>query len=188
MARQLGFLHNSERCVGCRGCEIACKNEYQADATPRWRRVYGLKEDRFEAAERNFISVSCNHCENPECLRVCPVGAYSKNRDGIVLHNRDKCIGCRLCIKACPYESPQFNPERRKVEKCQLCHQKIEKGEKPACVGACIPNALEMVEFDKLNRPGIVNTLPGFPDIRITKPAIAFIPPKIGKQVLREGK
>lgn len=188
MSKQLGFLHNSEKCVGCRGCEMACKNEYQIDATPRWRQVFQLKEDNFSLPARMFISLACNHCAKPECLRVCPAGAYTKREDGIVVHDHNRCIGCRLCTMACPYDRPQYNPEQKKVEKCSLCYQRLDKGQKPACVAACIPGALELVEINtKLDLTvGVLKTLPGLPDPAITDPSVRFIGPKQGKQIRRD--
>lgn len=188
MSKQLGFLHNSEKCVGCKGCEMACKNEYQIDAIPQWRKVFQLREEDFSLPTRMFISMACNHCANPECLRVCPVEAYTKRDDGIVVHDPNRCIGCRLCTMACPYDRPQFNPLKKKVEKCNLCYQRIDKGEKPACVAACIPGALELVEInDSLDqKTGVLKTLPGLPSPNITTPSIRFIGPKQGKQIRRD--
>lgn len=188
MSKQLGFLHNSEKCVGCRGCEMACKNEYQVDAVPRWRQVYQLHEEDFSLPTRMFVSIGCNHCAHPECLRVCPVEAYTKREDGIVIQNHDRCIGCKMCVMACPYDRPQYNSIQKKVEKCNLCYQKIDQGQKPACVAACIPGALELVEInDALDqRTGVLKTLPGLPNPKITEPSIRFIGPKQGKQIRRD--
>jgi len=188
MSKQLGFLHNSEKCVGCRGCEMACKNEYQIDAAPRWRQVFQLHEEDFSLPTRMFVSMGCNHCAHPECLRVCPVEAYTKREDGIVIQNHDRCIGCQMCVVACPYDRPQFNPIQKKAEKCNLCYQRIDQGQKPACVAACIPGALELVEInDALDqRVGVLKTLPGLPSPKITEPSIRFIGPKQGKQIRRD--
>lgn len=188
MSIQLGFLHNSEKCIGCRGCEMACKNEYQTNASTRWRQVYQLNEENFALPTRMFISIACNHCEKPECLRVCPVGAYTKREDGIVVHDQSRCIGCKLCTMACPYGRPQFNPEKKQAEKCSLCHQRLDRGEKPACVAACIPGALELVEINESldQKTGILKTLPGLPNPSLTNPSIRFIGPKQGKQVRRD--
>ncbi|WP_206812680.1 4Fe-4S dicluster domain-containing protein [Paradesulfitobacterium ferrireducens] len=188
MSKQLGFLHSSEKCVGCRGCEMACKNEYQTDAAPRWRQVFQLHEERYSLPTRMFFSIACNHCANPQCLKVCPVGAYTKRDDGIVVHNRDRCIGCRLCTMACPYDRPQFNHAKGKVEKCNLCYQRLDQGEKPACVAACIPGALELVEItaELDQKLGVLKTLPGLPTPALTNPSIRFIGPKQGKQIRRD--
>lgn len=187
MAKQLGFLVDTERCIGCHSCEMACKNEYQTEAKLRWRKVYPLKETAFGHPERNFMSLACNHCEEPACLKACPVIAYTKRPDGIVIHDADKCIGCRMCMLACPYSVPQYSEKQRKVQKCHMCAEKQDKGLKPACVTGCPMEALHVIDSSALDDPGSVKTLPGFPDISNTKPTTRFIKPIIGPQVRRDG-
>ncbi|MBE3587614.1 MAG: 4Fe-4S dicluster domain-containing protein [Thermoanaerobacteraceae bacterium] len=177
---QRGFLVHLYRCVGCRGCELACKNERGMENIsedghkdkPCWRRVQSLPGN----GRMLFLSVSCHHCANPECLRVCPGRAYFKRRDGIVVHDARRCRGCRLCVSACPYGSPRFNPEKKRVEKCRFCWERLDAGLKPACVEACITGALEMIDLDEYPEEG--NGLPrlpgGFPDPRLTRPSIRF--------------
>lgn len=186
MAKKLGFLVDSERCIGCHSCEMACKNEYQLDPKIRWRKVYPLREDNFSMPERNFMSLACNHCQEPECLRVCPVAAYTKRADGIVIQNHDRCIGCKMCIMACPYQVPQYNERYRKVEKCHMCAQKQDQGEKPACVNGCPMEAISVIDLNQFNKYGTSKTLPGFPDPQITKPTTRFIKPIIGVQIRRD--
>lgn len=186
--KQLGFLVDSEKCVGCRGCEMACKNEYQINDKLRWRKVYTLAEEEYSAPERNHMSLACNHCVEPECGRVCPVDAYSKREDGIVLHDQSKCIGCRFCMMACPYEVPQFNEEIKKVEKCELCYKRLDAGEEPACIAGCIPGALKLIDLNQFNETEAKRILPGFPDPSITDPSVRFIPPHIGVQIRSDEK
>ncbi|MDT3697844.1 MAG: 4Fe-4S dicluster domain-containing protein [Thermincola sp.] len=181
-----GFLVNSERCIGCHSCEMACKNEYQQDPPVRWRKVNLLDETQFTMPERNFISLGCNHCEQPECMRVCPVMAYSKRDDGIVVHDQNRCIGCRMCVMACPYGTPQYNTRLKKVEKCHMCYEKQDKGEQPACVAGCPMDALSVIDLDDFPDHKAVKTLPGFPNPSMTKPTTRFIKPTIGFQVRRD--
>lgn len=185
MPKQLGFHHNMDKCVGCKACQMACKNEYGLEPEVNWRRVYPFREDPGNP-ERNFLSVACNHCENPECMRVCPVGAYSKREDGIVVQNHDKCIGCRLCTMACPYGAARYSPKHRKASKCELCKDRLDAGLKPACVQACSMGALNVVEIGTLTGRDIVKTVPGFPDSDITHPSIRFTPPTASKQYRRD--
>jgi len=175
MAKQLGFLFDVNRCVGCRSCEMACKNEHQTAFKIRWRRVSQTSAD-------SFLSISCNHCESPECFRVCPNRAYTKRRDGIVVINSDRCDGCQACIKACPYKAPQFDLELRKVSKCDMCLSRQVKGLLPACLNACHTGALSMLNFSGDLKDGLVKTLPDFPDYRMTRPSIRFYPQKDKKR------
>lgn len=186
MAKQLGFLVDSERCIGCHSCEMACKNYYQIHPALRWRKVYPLKEEEYTMPERNFMSLACNHCAKPECLRVCPVGAYTKREDGVVIQNPERCIGCRLCTMACPYQVPQFNPDVKKVEKCNMCFQLIDKGETPACVAGCPMEAISVIDLESFDHFGTVKSQPGFPDPSITQPSVRFIQPSMGAQVRRD--
>jgi len=180
------FVVKTDRCIGCHACEMACKNEYQLEATIRWRKVYQLPENGLEAPGRYFASLACNHCENPACLKACPAKAYSKREDGIVIHHPERCIGCKMCMLACPYKVPVFNEKTKKVEKCHMCADKQDRGEMPACVAACPMEALEIVDLETTNLDKTRSSLPGFPDVSITKPTTRFIKPNHGIQVRRE--
>jgi len=185
MPKQLGFQHNMDQCIGCKACQMACKNEYGLEADVNWRRVYPFREDP-AIPERTFLSVACNHCENPECARVCPVQAYTKREDGIVVQDHDKCIGCRLCTMACPYGAARYSPTHRKASKCELCRTRLDAGKQPACVEACPCHALTLIDLYKFSDSGAVRTVAGFPDSDITNPSIRFTPAVGGKQYRRD--
>lgn len=167
MTEQMGFLFNPERCVGCKSCEMACKNENTTPVNVNWRRVSSLGSGN--------LSISCNHCESPECFRVCPQRAYVKRRDGIVLINVNRCDGCMTCVSACPYEAPQFDLEKHKASKCTFCVERREAGLLPACVSACHTGALSIINTDHPPQNTVAD-IDGFPDIRLTKPSIRFNP------------
>lgn len=186
MAKKLGFLVNSDRCVGCHSCELACKNEYQQQPAIRWRKVYPLREGAFGGPAREFASLACNHCEDPACLKACPVIAYTKREDGIVLHSQQRCIGCRMCILACPYKVPEYNEKEKKVEKCHMCAARQDWGEKPACVAGCPMEAISVIDLNSDKTGQAQKTLPGFPDTGITNPTTRFIKPVVGIQVRRD--
>jgi DMSO reductase iron-sulfur subunit len=174
-----------DHCIGCKACQMACKNEYELETDVNWRRVYPFREDPSNP-ERAFLSVACNHCEHPECQRVCPVGAYSKREDGIVVQDHDKCIGCRLCTMACPYGAARYSPAHRKASKCELCHTRLDAGLQPACVAACPAKALTLVDIATFKDRDAVPSVPGFPNSDITNPSIRFTPPVHGKQYRRD--
>lgn len=175
MFKRVGFIFNSDDCIGCRACEIACKNENQIPDTISWRKVNNIGSEM-------SLSVSCNHCDSPECFRVCPERAFTKREDGIVLIDDNLCTGCQLCVSACPYQAPQFNPETQKVSKCQMCYPRQDAGLPPACVEACTTRSLNIVDLNNFSDKTAVRTLPGFPDIQITSPSIIFYPQKERKR------
>ncbi|QGP90860.1 4Fe-4S dicluster domain protein [Neomoorella glycerini] len=150
MAVKYAFLVDSSRCTGCRACEIACKNENKLPMGPRWRRLRSRETGKFPDLKVVNASISCNHCEDPACMRVCPAGAYTKRPDGLVIHDAEKCIGCRYCVMACPYGAPQFNEETGRVGKCRACLERLQQGLEPACVRICMYDALD---FGDINDP-----------------------------------
>lgn len=176
MQQQLGFHHNMRRCTGCRSCLMACRNEHRLDPGVQWREVYPFREDP-DAPGRHFLSVACNHCEAPECLRVCPAGAYQKRPDGIVMQDAYRCTGCKLCTMACPYGAPRYQPRQRKTSKCDFCTERLAEGRDPACVAACPTSALTMIDLGAADRPETVSTVPGFPSSDITTPSVRFTVP-----------
>lgn len=175
MFKQLGFLFNADDCIGCKACEIVCKNENQTPVSVNWRRVQRISPDM-------FLSVSCNHCDSPECFRVCPERAFTKRQDGIVQIDPNLCTGCQLCVNACPYGAPQFDPETQKVSKCQMCYPRQDVGLLPACVEACTTRALNIIDLNNFYDDKAVPTIEGFSDIQITRPSIAFYPGKTRKR------
>jgi DMSO reductase iron-sulfur subunit len=133
-----------EHCIGCNACTMACKAENNTPVGVDYNRVMEIEEGSFLDASQvpdvsvTFVPMPCMHCARPACQAACPVGAITKRKeDGIVLINKDKCIGCRYCAWACPYGAPQFNAEAKVMEKCTLCVHRVEKGQQPACVTTC---------------------------------------------------
>lgn len=165
---------NLRRCIGCNTCALACKMQNNVPDGMLWNRVLTEGCDRFDSAEgvyphltRTYLPLACQHCENPACERVCPTGATYKDDKGRVEIDYDKCIGCRMCMAACPYNARTFNwndpvratgagygdarvPERTRgvMEKCTLCKERTDEGDEPMCVRCCPADARIFGDLD----------------------------------------
>ena len=172
-AAQIGWFVDTTRCVNCKTCEIACKDFHDAPVDVRLRRVRTTEGGNFPDVFAINISMSCNHCEDPACVQQCPAKAYSKREsDGIVVHNPQRCIGCRYCTWVCPYGAPQYDKAAGRVRKCDLCVSELELGRTPVCVRSCPLRAIEIGPLEELaSRAGVTVSLPGFPDPRLTRPS-----------------
>jgi DMSO reductase iron-sulfur subunit len=140
---QYAILTDLNKCVGCLACSVACKVINNVPIGSYWNKVLRIGPNpRVEGGQwpdvyTYFLTVQCQHCENPECVKVCPTKASHKREDGTVQVDKSKCIGCQFCVMACPYGVRYLNEEERVVEKCTLCEQKIAQGELPQCVAQC---------------------------------------------------
>ncbi|MBS4099119.1 MAG: 4Fe-4S dicluster domain-containing protein [Sulfuricella sp.] len=153
-------------CVGCNACMAACAMENQ---TPVWKnkwRTYVPEKEigTTEMVRRRFFPRLCNHCDNPPCLTVCPTGATYKRGDGIVMIDPDRCMGCRACAMACPYDAryevtyddikigKEFYGELQRtspsMDKCSFCAHRLDQGLKPACVETCVGSARQFGDLD----------------------------------------
>jgi len=154
--KQHAYLFDATRCIDCRACMVACsvENQIEYDKTRIWVAGVGLK-GTYPELDRATMVYHCMHCAEPDCLSACPVGAYHKRTDGPVEYNKDKCIGCRYCMNACPFGVPHFDYDKGVIDgafidKCTFCPQRIDVGEEPACVATCPTDALEYGERDEL--------------------------------------
>jgi formate dehydrogenase iron-sulfur subunit len=179
-SEQYRFHFNMTKCIGCRSCEVACNEQNGNPADLRWRRIGEIEGGSWPDTARHYLSMGCNHCLSADCIRGCPVDAYTKDPvTGIVLHSAEACIGCQYCVWNCPYSVPQFNPERGVVGKCDMCHGRLTAGLEPACVNACPENAIQIEIVDQLewrsdyataNAPGMPSAGHTISTTRITLP------------------
>ncbi len=151
------------RCYGCKSCMLSCKSEHNILLGVFRSWVNYVETGSYPRVERYFVPVLCNHCDDAPCIKVCPVGASYKREDGIVDIDKDRCIGCRYCMTACPYGMRYFVWKRRPhdgmdwparrygvAEKCDFCKHRIDNGLVPACVNTC-PSEARI--FGDLNDP-----------------------------------
>lgn len=155
------------RCVGCLACMVACKAVNNVPIGSYWNKVLRIGPSKKAGAasardvEMYYLPVGCQHCENPECVKVCPTEASHVAADGTIQIDKDKCIGCQFCAMACPYGVRYLNEEERVVEKCTLCEQRISQGELPQCVAQCGARARFFGDLDQ----GVANfEAPAHPD------------------------
>lgn len=175
--KQHGFYFNADRCISCHACEAACSEKNDLPAHIAFRSVGYLEGGSYPAYSRMNISMACNHCDDPVCLKGCPTRAYTKFAEyGAVLQDPDICFGCGYCTWVCPYNAPQLDTKAGHVSKCNMCVDRLEVGLKPACSSACLAGALDfgVIETTPDNRHQLETRIPGFPTPEITHPNIRF--------------
>ena len=152
-----GYAVDTTKCIGCNACVRACRaeNDVPEGSFRTWVERYRIKHDDEvdvdvaaakdfvfapvdgEVNKAFFVPKICNHCEKSVCSQVCPVGASYTTRDGVVLVDKDRCVGCGYCVQACPYGTRFIDPVSHIADKCTLCYHRITRGMEPACVAAC---------------------------------------------------
>lgn len=148
MARY-GLYIDISRCLGCYGCVVACKNWYRIKAGYVGRkRIVDLTKGEFPNISRQIFPVSCMQCDNAPCLYVCPTGALYQRKDGIITIGAEECVGCKLCITACPYQALYFNPETQKADGCNFCAERIDSQSVPYCLESCSGEAMVFGDLD----------------------------------------
>jgi DMSO reductase iron-sulfur subunit len=175
--KQHGFFFTADNCIGCHACEAACSEKNENPGHIAFRSVGYVEGGCYPDYKRMNISMACNHCDDPVCLKGCPTNAYTKHTEyGAVLQDPETCFGCGYCTWVCPYNAPQLDPIKGQVSKCNMCVDRLEVGLKPACVSACLGNALDFGVIENIpeNREEAKVAIPGFPDPEITHPNIRF--------------
>lgn len=167
MSAKVGLLITPELCIGCRACQVACKSWKQLPAEKTANKGSFENPSDLSASVFNkiryvevpsdkdpvrwlFVSQRCMHCEDAGCMKICPSpGALYKTKEGIVAYNKDKCIGCKLCIAGCPFNVPRYD-EKDKISKCNLCSERVAEGLSPACAKTCPTGSLTFGNRDEL--------------------------------------
>lgn len=175
---QYAFEVDLDSCTGCKACVTACHTLNGLDEGEVWRSVGLLHGGTPDTPAQQNVTTSCHHCVEPACMQGCPTRAYEKDPiTGIVKHLDDQCFGCQYCTLMCPYDAPKYNASRGIVRKCDMCGDRLARGEAPACVQAC-PNgaiAIRIVEQTALvQRSDARQFLPGAPAPEHTIPATRY--------------
>lgn len=150
--KQFTFVVDVDRCIGCKGCQVACKMENCVALGEGRNKVCTIGPNGvYPDLELYFLPTMCQQCENPPCVQACPTGAcYKREEDGVILVDQDRCVGCGSCRRACPYQMIRSSRELRTADKCTLCAQLREVGDTPACVRNCSGGALH---YGDINDP-----------------------------------
>lgn len=135
------MIMDARKCIGCMSCVAACKAENNVPLGYTRTRVEDGERGSYPSSHRFFVAQTCNHCESPPCIPVCPVDATFRNADGLVVIDQKKCIACGLCVKSCPYGARYINPVVNAADKCDYCESRRKDGLQPACVEVCPTNA-----------------------------------------------
>lgn len=177
---RLGFAFDTNKCTGCNACQIACIIENQLDFSTHWRQVVTFNEHHHPEIPVFHLSMACNHCVDPPCMKYCPALAYFKDvKYETVQIDTKKCIGCKYCSWVCPYDAPEYQKNTGVVTKCTLCQTRLEENLNPACVALCPTDALQLSEFYKPHNQGKV---PGFTPSNI-RPSIKITPLHSGQEI-----
>lgn len=145
---QYGFIIDNRKCIGCHACTVACKSEHDVPVGVNRTWVKYIEKGEFPHATRHFSVMRCNHCQDAPCVEICPVTALYTRQDGIVDFDARRCIGCKGCMQACPYDALYIDPETHTAAKCNYCAHRVDIGLEPACVNVCPEHAIISGDMD----------------------------------------
>lgn len=143
-----GFVIDNRKCIGCHACTLACKSEHQVPLGVNRTHVKYVEKGVFPDNVRKFSVLRCNHCANAPCVEICPTSALYTRADGIVDFDNDRCIGCKSCMQACPYDALYIDPQNHTAAKCNYCTHRVDNGLEPACVIVCPVEAIISGDLD----------------------------------------
>ncbi len=137
-----GFIIDNRKCIGCHACTTACKSEHDVAIGVNRTYVKQVEKGEFPNTRRIFSVMRCNHCTDAPCVEICPVQALYTREDGIVDFDNNRCIGCKSCMQACPYDALYIDPDTHTAAKCNYCAHRVDVGREPACVSVCPEHAI----------------------------------------------
>lgn len=176
--QQYAFEVDLDTCTGCKACVSACHSLNGLDDGETWRNVGLLFSEDWRHPFQQTVTTACHHCADPACLNGCPVLAYDKDPlTGIVRHLNDQCIGCQYCVMKCPYDVPKYSAKRGIVRKCDMCANRLDVGEAPACAQACPSEAIRITIVDQAEIAAAAKRgsfLPDAPDPIISLPSTRY--------------
>jgi len=143
-----GFLIDQHRCIGCHACTVACKEEHNIPVGVNRTWVKYVEKGVYPDTRRHFAVLRCNHCDDAPCIEICPTVALFRRPDGIVDFDNERCIGCKSCMQACPYDALYIDPDRNTAAKCNFDASRVELGYKPACEVVCPTQAILSGDLD----------------------------------------
>src|SRR5262245_57576358 len=146
-----GFVIDQNRCIGCHACTVACKEEHNIPIGVNRTWVKYIEKGRYPDTRRHFAVLRCNHCDDAPCIEICPTVALFRRADGIVDFDHERCIGCKSCMQACPYDALYIDPDRNTAAKCNFDASRVEMGYKPACEVVCPTQAILSGDLDDPN-------------------------------------
>ena len=163
-----GFIIDNRKCIGCHACTTACKSEHDVAIGVNRTYVKQVEKGEFPNTRRIFSVMRCNHCTDAPCVTICPVEALYTREDGIVDFDNNRCIGCKSCMQACPYDALYIDPKTNTAAKCNYCAHRVEVGREPACVTVCPEHAI--IAGDMLNPETEISKLLARQAVKVRKP------------------
>ncbi|MBZ4643049.1 MAG: molybdopterin oxidoreductase, 4Fe-4S ferredoxin, iron-sulfur binding protein [Deferribacteraceae bacterium] len=151
--KKYAIVLDDTKCIDCKACTLACKMENHVPTGLYNYRIWVAEKPvrgHFPNIKRSFQPSQCQQCDNPPCVHVCPTKASYQTEDGVVLVDHNKCILCKYCMTACPYDARYVNEEIKAIDKCTFCYHRLPEGREPACVETCPP---KVRVFGDLNDP-----------------------------------
>ncbi len=169
-----GFIIDNRRCIGCHACTVACKSEHDVPIGVNRTWVKYIEKGVFPDSRRLFSVMRCNHCDDAPCVEICPVTALFRRSDGIVDFDSRRCIGCKACMQACPYDALYIDPNTRTAAKCNYCAHRVDLGLEPACVNVCPTQAIISGDLD--DPDSNISRLKSRQAVTVRKPEKATLP------------